>query len=284
MNWPYVGFHLCIQFALMMLVLVGVKVVQSIVIDRVVAAWLGASAHEAGAARAVAMESGPFDGKLTSMLFPPQTRQYFAPSSFLFWMLLAFGSSFILHLPSMWLKRVQLFRPARPLDPEWYPRLKKPFWHPPNIFFPLLWIPVRVSRSLGTSLMWEAVGRNVLAPPVIVALVSIVLADIWNQVFFVQHDILGGFGIMMTLSGMETIYAILLTVYAPGAQNFIYSGIFSDLFAACINLSIYRLNRKTTRSVTPAASSQPLQPKGAAAGAAHPANGIGSSKVAFKSE
>mmetsp|Transcript_242 Transcript_242/g.423 ORF Transcript_242/g.423 Transcript_242/m.423 type:complete len:257 (+) Transcript_242:117-887(+) len=240
MNWNYIGFHLTVEVVLMLFVLLGVSIVQTYIVDNI-----GLLFKDHSVSNTVSSTS---DWMSTFAAF--NVKESFNVSAFILWMAFMFGSSFILHLPSMWNKRVQLFRPARPLDPEWYPGLKKPFWHPPNIAFPLLWIPVRISRSIGSSLLWESVNRNPFSPPIVLALVSLVLADIWNQVFFVQHDMFGGFIIMSTLSLLEAAYAGLLHLYVPGAEFFIFPGVAMDAFAAVINLSVAILNRKSVKDQT----------------------------------
>mmetsp|Transcript_243 Transcript_243/g.426 ORF Transcript_243/g.426 Transcript_243/m.426 type:complete len:144 (+) Transcript_243:117-548(+) len=123
MNWNYIGFHLTVEVVLMLFVLLGVSIVQTYIVDNI-----GLLFKDHSVSNTVSSTS---DWMSTFAAF--NVKESFNVSAFILWMAFMFGSSFILHLPSMWNKRVQLFRPARPLDPEWYPGLKKPFWHPPNI-------------------------------------------------------------------------------------------------------------------------------------------------------
>ncbi|KAA8499879.1 hypothetical protein FVE85_7464 [Porphyridium purpureum] len=236
MNWEYVLFHLVVQFLLLWAVFVGVFVLQTFVLDPVVAlvyrTWPAVNWDAAS---------------IAPLLRTLQHTQLFSMWSFVLWMTVAFGSSFILHLPSMWMKRVQIYRPVRPLDPEWYSKLKKPIWHPPNFCFPLLWVPVRVLRSIGSSLLWEALRRNPLSPPLMLPIFAMVWSDIWNQVFFVQHDMVGGIGVMSSLTFAEICYAFLIAHYVPGASFYIYFGVFADMFATCINISITLWNRKEVK-------------------------------------
>mmetsp|Transcript_6563 Transcript_6563/g.19906 ORF Transcript_6563/g.19906 Transcript_6563/m.19906 type:complete len:249 (+) Transcript_6563:224-970(+) len=118
--------------------------------------------------------------------------QYWRFSSFLLWLFLTFGASFLLHLPSLWRKRVQLMRAFTALSEKWYNQLDKPIWFPAGYFFPLLWTPVKLIRAVAHSLLWEKVGRSFFALPIVLVVVSFVTADMWNQVVFVQHDLAGG--------------------------------------------------------------------------------------------
>eukprot|EP00188_Purpureofilum_apyrenoidigerum_P002570 Plantae.Rhodophyta-Purpureofilum_apyrenoidigerum.ctg26362.p1 GENE.Plantae.Rhodophyta-Purpureofilum_apyrenoidigerum.ctg26362~~Plantae.Rhodophyta-Purpureofilum_apyrenoidigerum.ctg26362.p1 ORF type:complete len:249 (-),score=29.62 Plantae.Rhodophyta-Purpureofilum_apyrenoidigerum.ctg26362:339-1085(-) len=140
------------------------------------------------------------------------TKPYWRFSSFILWLLLTFGASFLLHLPSLWVKRVQLMRAFTALGQEWYDELKKPTWFPAGYFFPLLWAPVKLIRAMAHSLLWERVGRNFLALPIVLVVVSFVLADMWNQVVFVQHDLTGGLLVQvfqLTLMGLLMSYCTL---------------------------------------------------------------------------
>mmetsp|Transcript_22176 Transcript_22176/g.38340 ORF Transcript_22176/g.38340 Transcript_22176/m.38340 type:complete len:242 (-) Transcript_22176:1258-1983(-) len=231
MNWKFVLFHLIVQLLILVSILFAIRIVQNVFIDRIIA-------------KTGLLEK--FAWFTIAKYLPDQLQPIFSMWSFFLWLALTFGSSFVLHLPSMWEKRVQVFAPTKPLDREWYPKLKKPFWNPPNFVFPLLWIPVRILRSAGSSILWETVYRNPAHPIMLIAPLSLALSDIWNQVFFVQHDMAGGILIMTTLSLLEMTYALLLSWHIPPAERFVFLGIFADLFATTLNTSVYLLNRNTT--------------------------------------
>eukprot|EP00871_Galdieria_phlegrea_P005911 jgi/Galph1/807/GphlegSOOS_G5518.1 len=119
--------------------------------------------------------------------------------SLILWFCIIYGSSFILHLPSMWKKRVQLAHPFVPLDPSWYENLHKPIWTPPSIAFAVVWLSLKSLQSYALALTWEVTGRTPFSNAVILMCIYLVLADLFNQVFFVQHDITGALVIMVLM-------------------------------------------------------------------------------------
>lgn len=136
-----------------------------------------------------------------------QAKVYWRWTSFSIWLAFTFGSSFCLHLPSLWKKRVQLTKAFTALGHNWYSTLRKPLWFPADFFFPLLWTPVKLLRAVAHSILWEQVGRKFYALPVVLVTISFVLADMWNQVVFVQHDLSGG--IVVLLFQFATMLSLL---------------------------------------------------------------------------
>ncbi|GJQ09342.1 hypothetical protein GpartN1_g1133.t1 [Galdieria partita] len=128
--------------------------------------------------------------------------------SMLLWGGTIYGGSFILHLPSLWRKRVQLSHPFVPLDPTWYENLRKPKWTPPSAVFAITWISLKALQTYALALLWEASGRTPLSSVIIYKVCYLVLSDLFNQVFFVQHDIVGGFVILFCMIG--TLIVILM--------------------------------------------------------------------------
>ncbi|EME32168.1 TspO and MBR like protein [Galdieria sulphuraria] len=122
--------------------------------------------------------------------------------SLLLWSGTIYGSSFILHLPSLWRKRVQLSHPFVPLDPCWYENLRKPKWTPPSAFFAITWIFLKALQSYAFALLWEASGRTPFSSVILYKVCYLVLSDLFNQVFFVQHDIFGAFVILLCMIGV----------------------------------------------------------------------------------
>jgi len=183
--------------------------------------------------------------------FVPITEKHnWNPVSFVMWLFLNLAASFILHLPSLWSRRVQLRRPLEPLDKVWYTGLTKPIWHPSLLFFPLAWIPAKVLKSIANSIIWEALGRRIYMLPVIISITSIVVADLWNQVFFVQHDKLGALCVIWLLVLLELAYLRLAKYYAPAASRLLYPLLFALMFASTLTISIFVLNRDPKKANT----------------------------------
>lgn len=182
---------------------------------------------------------------------PEKEREYWSLLSFLVWTFLNLGGSFILHLPSLWARRVQIRRPLQPLDPDWYTKLKKPLWTPSNLFFPLAWIPAKLLKSVVNSLMWTCTGQRIYAVPVFLSITCIVVADLWNQVFFVQHDKVGSVVVIWMLVAMELSYFYFATVYIPGVSKLLYPLLCALIFASTLNTTICWTNRDSKLMKTP---------------------------------
>ncbi|KAK9835119.1 hypothetical protein WJX74_003144 [Apatococcus lobatus] len=76
---------------------------------------------------------------------------------------------------------------------NWYPKLRKPRWTPPNWMFPAIWIPLKFMQVAAIWLIWEKKGSPLLrddwhltgpALPFAIFLVHLALGDIWNVSFF----------------------------------------------------------------------------------------------------
>ncbi|KAK4522531.1 hypothetical protein GAYE_PCTG10G0421 [Galdieria yellowstonensis] len=138
--------------------------------------------------------------------------------SLLLWGGTIYGSSFLLHLPSLWKKRVQLSHPFIPLDPLWYQNLKKPKWTPPSAVFAVTWISLKALQSCAFALLWEFTGRTPFSAIILYKVCYLVLSDLFNQVFFVQHDIFGAFIILIGMIGLLVVIVVtsLRRVYLAG--------------------------------------------------------------------
>eukprot|EP00884_Botryococcus_braunii_P004210 jgi/Botrbrau1/13790/Bobra.0056s0040.1 len=70
---------------------------------------------------------------------------------------------------------------------EWYPKLVKPKWNPPNWVFPTVWIPLKVLQSAALWLVWKTgtapgADRSILVAPLTVFGVHMFLGNWWNVV------------------------------------------------------------------------------------------------------
>eukprot|EP00188_Purpureofilum_apyrenoidigerum_P004346 Plantae.Rhodophyta-Purpureofilum_apyrenoidigerum.ctg48475.p1 GENE.Plantae.Rhodophyta-Purpureofilum_apyrenoidigerum.ctg48475~~Plantae.Rhodophyta-Purpureofilum_apyrenoidigerum.ctg48475.p1 ORF type:complete len:242 (+),score=34.24 Plantae.Rhodophyta-Purpureofilum_apyrenoidigerum.ctg48475:60-785(+) len=232
MDLSYVFLHSAAEVLLLLGCVFGFSVLQNRVIDHVVR-WIV-----------------PGDMSVPWVV-PTAERHNWNAVSFTLWLFLNVAASFILHLPSLWPRRVQLRRPLEPLDKVWYAGLKKPCWHPSELFFPMAWIPAKVLKSLVNSIVWETVGRRIYMLPVIVSVTCIVVADLWNQVFFVQHDKFGAVCVFWLLVILELVYLKLTRIYAPSTSSLLYPLLSALLFASTLTSSIWVMNRDPKKLQAP---------------------------------
>lgn len=233
MNWSYFLYHFFAQLLLMQLVLLGVSLLQKLILVPLLSS---------GSAMFPAV--GFLVEGLSRRIRPEQCSADFSLLSVTLWMLITLCSTFLLHLPSMWERRVQLRRPDRALDHIWYKSLTLPYWHPPHIAFPLIWIPSKILRATATAMVWQRTKLNPATAVTTSAITSIVLADLWNQVFFIQHDVSGGLFVICFLLAVEFLYSVSVARVIPGVERLTFPGLLACSFGATLNLSIWLLNRK----------------------------------------
>ena len=75
-----------------------------------------------------------------------------------------------------------LFRPG-----EWYERLKKPSWRPPNRLFAPVWTALYFMIAVSGWLVWREAGFAAAAFPLTVYALQLVLNAAWTPLFFGLH-------------------------------------------------------------------------------------------------
>lgn len=134
-----------------------------------------------------------------------------------------------------------LFRPD-----EWYRRLDKPPWTPPNVLFPIVWAILYVSMSIAAARVAVHDGSTLA-----VALwgLQICINTLWSAVFFGLRRILTGAVIVGLLWG-----AVLATTVAFARHDAIATALMVPYlawgtYAFALNVSVWRRNRSTDGSM-----------------------------------
>jgi translocator protein len=136
-----------------------------------------------------------------------------------------------------------IFRPG-----EWYERLAKPDWRPPNWLFAPVWSLLYLMIAFSGWLVWRDAGLAGAGLPLLVYFLQLLLNAAWTPMFFGLHRIDLGF---------LTIFALWLSILATIWLFYPVSVVAAMLlvpyfawvsFAALLNLSIWRLNRTTVPS------------------------------------
>lgn len=137
---------------------------------------------------------------------------------------------------------IAAFIGSRFLPDEWFKRLKKPAWNPPNRVFAPVWTTLYALMAIAAWLVWEAGGFEKAGSAVTLFIVQLVLNAAWSWLFFGRHRpnlalvdiILLWLLIVATViafSQLSILAAILLIPYLLWV-----------LFASFLNFSIWRLN------------------------------------------
>ncbi|MEM7290046.1 MAG: TspO/MBR family protein [Pseudomonadota bacterium] len=77
-----------------------------------------------------------------------------------------------------------MFKPG-----DWYERLTKPSWQPPNWAFPAVWSVLYLLNAIAGWLIWEAAkGTDGVYLPIVVYVGSLALNAAWSWLFFGRRN------------------------------------------------------------------------------------------------
>jgi translocator protein len=131
-----------------------------------------------------------------------------------------------------------VFRPG-----EWYERLAKPRWRPPNWVFAPAWAVLYLCIAVSGWLVWREAGVAGAAVPLAIYAVQLALNAAWSAIFF---------GLRRPDLAFAEIVALWLSIAATiGAFRPVHAGAAWLLvpylcwvtFAAALNFTVWRLNR-----------------------------------------
>ena len=129
------------------------------------------------------------------------------------------------------------FRPG-----EWYERLKKPWWRPPNRLFAPVWTALYVMIAVSGWLIWREVGFAGAALPMAVYALQLVLNAVWTPLFFGLHrPDLGFFDIVLVWLSIIATIALFFPIHV-GAALLLLPYLAWVTFAAALNFAVWRLN------------------------------------------
>lgn len=131
-----------------------------------------------------------------------------------------------------------LFRPG-----DWYERLRKPSWRPPNRLFAPVWTILYLMIALSGWLVWQAAGFGGAATALALYAVQLLLNAAWTPVFFGLHRLDLGFAVIVAL---WLSIAATIAAFAPvnGASALLMVPYLAWVtFATLLNFAVWRLNR-----------------------------------------
>ncbi len=131
-----------------------------------------------------------------------------------------------------------LFKPG-----QWYERLRKPLWRPPNRLFAPVWTVLYLMMAVAGWLVWRTAGFGGGAVALALYALQLLLNGLWTPVFFGLHRLDLGFAVIAALwlaiaatiaafAPVSTAAALLLIPYLAWVS-----------FAAALNFAVWRLNR-----------------------------------------
>jgi len=131
------------------------------------------------------------------------------------------------------------FRPG-----DWYERLAKPSWRPPNWVFPPAWVVLYLTIAVSGWLVWRKVGFAGDVLPLSIYLVQLVLNAAWSPIFFgLRRPDLAFIEIIMLWLSIAVTIAVFRPISAAAAW-LLLPYLAWVTFAAALNFTIWRLNRE----------------------------------------
>ena len=132
------------------------------------------------------------------------------------------------------------FRPG-----DWYERLAKPAWRPPNRLFAPVWTILYFTIAVSGWLVWREAGFAGAALPLAVYGLQLVLNAAWTPIFFGLHR--PNLAFLDIVLVWLSIVATMLLFYPinAAAALLLLPYLVWVTFAAALNFDIWRLNPST---------------------------------------
>jgi len=126
---------------------------------------------------------------------------------------------------------------------DWYPRINKPSWTPPNWLFAPVWTVLYI--MMGTA-MWlvlgSGAGTTVLTVATILWIVQLLLNAAWSPAFFARRDPPGALRVLYVMDVAIIATIALFWTLVPTAAYLMLPYLAWGLFATVLNIAVVRLN------------------------------------------
>ncbi|MFO1149009.1 MAG: TspO/MBR family protein [Alsobacter sp.] len=140
------------------------------------------------------------------------------------------------------------FRPG-----DWYERLAKPWWRPPNWLFGPAWTVLYTMIAISGWLVWRKAGFAGAAVPLAIYGVQLALNAVWSGIFFGMRRMDLAFyelcllwlSILATILGFATVHS--------GAAWMLVPYLAWVTFAGILNWTMWQLNRAAVPAPRPSA-------------------------------
>jgi translocator protein len=126
---------------------------------------------------------------------------------------------------------------------EWYPRLNKPAWTPPNGVFGPVWTLLYASMGFAAWIVWLQRTSRSVAPAISIFAIQLTLSVAWSGLFFGLHS--PGAGLLTIVALWCAIAATIVTFRCAAAlAGWILVPYLAWVsFALALNFEIWRLNK-----------------------------------------
>ncbi len=123
---------------------------------------------------------------------------------------------------------------------EWYVKLSKPWFTPPNATFGPVWMLLYVMIAIAG---WRLFIRDPLGAPITVWTIALALNFAWSPIFFRLHRPLAALFVILLL--LATIIAFIALSWAQDTLSALLFVPYAAwvFFATTLNAAIWRLNK-----------------------------------------
>jgi benzodiazapine receptor len=126
---------------------------------------------------------------------------------------------------------------------DWYERLAKPSWRPPNWLFAPVWTVIYLTIAVSGWLVWRKYGFAGATLPLAIYLLQLLLNAAWTPIFFgLRRPDLAFFEIVMLWLSIVATIATFRSLNAAAAW-LLLPYLAWVTFAAMPNFSVWSLNR-----------------------------------------
>ena len=126
---------------------------------------------------------------------------------------------------------------------DWYERLAKPSWRPPNWLFAPVWTVIYLTIAVSGWLVWRKSGFAGAALPLTIYRLQLVLNAAWTPIFFgLRRPDLAFFEIVILWLAIVATIATFYSLNAAAAW-LLLPYLAWVTFAATLNFGVWRLNR-----------------------------------------
>ncbi|HEY8277271.1 MAG TPA: TspO/MBR family protein [Methyloceanibacter sp.] len=133
---------------------------------------------------------------------------------------------------------------------DWYERLAKPSWRPPNWLFAPVWTAIYLTIAVSGWLVWRKYGLAGAAGPLAIYVLQLVLNAAWTPIFFgLRRPDLAFFEIIVLWIAIVATIVIFYPIH-PAAALLLVPYMAWVTFAAALNFSVWRLNQFPTSRKT----------------------------------
>ncbi len=131
---------------------------------------------------------------------------------------------------------------TRWLPDEWFRKLNKPSWNPPNWLFAPVWTILYALMAIAAWLVWEQAGVSA-APLLALFVVQLIMNAAWTWIFFGLHRPDRAYAEIVVLWVFIAATLIGFWQVNPLAGLLLAPYLAWVTFASFLNLTIWRLNR-----------------------------------------